>query len=98
MNSWARQLQKRQIQEGCVGGRSTELHGSKGEQEVLFVDHLAKDVLDNLPSLPLQISRTAAGLQTQLGQSAKHIFEPQTHEQELLLGCTDSACAQTSSV
>lgn len=62
------------------------MRGYEGEQKVLFVDLLAKDILDSLPCLPLQISRTAAGLQMEIGQGVKHILELETHEQDCLLG------------
>jgi len=58
------------------------------------VDLLAKDVLDSLPCLPLQISRTAAGLQMEIGQGVRHILELETHEQDFLLG-VHRQCRQT---
>ncbi len=86
VSSWARQLQQHNIQEGWFGSRSTELHGYRGEQEVLLVDLLAKGVLESCSCLPLQMSRTAAELQRQIGPAVKDIFGLETHKQDVLLG------------
>ncbi len=53
VNSWARRLQQHKLQEGWFGSRRTELHGYKGEQEVLSVNLLLKAVPYSIPYLPL---------------------------------------------